>query len=45
MSASGLSPTTHAPRSRIRARWAASAKIRGLGLLTPASSEITQSAT
>ena len=45
MSASGLSPTTQAPPRRIRTRWAASAKIRGLGLLTPACSEITQSAT
>ena len=45
ISASGLSPTTQAPPRRIRTRCAASAKMRGFGLLTPACSEITQSAT
>ena len=44
MSTSGLSPTIQAPARRIRTRWAASAKMRGLGLLTPACPEITQSA-
>ena len=44
MSASGLSPTIQAPDNRIRARSAAIPKMRGFGLLTPASSEITQSA-
>src|SRR5256714_879771 len=44
MSASGLSPTIHAPDRRILARSAAMPKMRGFGLLTPASSEITQSA-